>query len=285
MKMRYDVSDNGPLALIIFVCLCVLGITHTNAVLAQTELPVKVQADLLVNKVIAAAKGGDLQEVLADINQLKELKVDVPPPILLVEAKAAHTTGDPLRAFTALKAYLGVSHDDSKGYKEALALYPAYQRDAAPAIQQAKQKKEQEEARSAEADRERAANEADHQRKELSARKDEIITVRSRCRDIYTQYRTYSDCVTSHASAIFGVREQDKAACGATQLPPEFSGSRLAGGDLAHDKCENEAYDLCAKLNKEDRPEECKNVKRCDLSSNWYDGKPEDRGCRRLIQN
>jgi formylglycine-generating enzyme required for sulfatase activity len=124
------------------IAFCVLGIAYLNCVLAQAELPTKVQADLLRNKIIDAAKTNDLQGALMNIDEYKTLKVDFPPALLLVEAKAAHKTGDTLRALTALQSFLSVSQANSRTYEEALALYPTYQKDAAPALQKGQEAKD-----------------------------------------------------------------------------------------------------------------------------------------------
>jgi formylglycine-generating enzyme required for sulfatase activity len=147
MKKGGEVTSKWRLALTICVWLSVFEVTHTKSVQAQAELPVKVQADLLRNKIIDAAKTNDLQGALRNIDEYKKLKTDFPPALLLVEAKAAHKTGDTLRALAALQSFLSVSQTNSRTYEEALALYPTYQKDAAPAlqkVQEAKDRAEQE---------------------------------------------------------------------------------------------------------------------------------------------
>jgi tetratricopeptide (TPR) repeat protein len=124
-------------------CVFVLGGTYPAGVRGQADLPVGVQAGLLRNEILDAAKVENLHEVLTDIDQYKQLKVDCPPALLLIEAKAAHKTNAPLRAFTALKSFLAVAQENSPSYNEALRLYPIYQKDAAPALEKEREKQKE----------------------------------------------------------------------------------------------------------------------------------------------
>jgi formylglycine-generating enzyme required for sulfatase activity len=149
---------------------CVLS-TTPGEVQGQPEFPPSVQADLLRNKILDAAKADDLSEVLADIDAYKRLKVDLPPVLLLIEAKAAHKTGDATRAESALAAFMKAADRNSPTYNQAIALYPEYARlaDAAKKedAQRAEQERNQQAAEKARANKIAAAQAEEKRKKQL----------------------------------------------------------------------------------------------------------------------
>jgi Sulfatase-modifying factor enzyme 1 len=96
---------------------------------AQQELAPTVQADLLRDQIYAQAKANDTEAVLASLDQYKKLDIPFPAPLLWIEAKAAHESGDSKRALEALTTYLNGADHKSDQYKEGLALYPKYKAD------------------------------------------------------------------------------------------------------------------------------------------------------------
>jgi formylglycine-generating enzyme required for sulfatase activity len=90
-----------------------------------------VQAELLRDKIYTQAKANDADSVLKSLDQYHKLvddnKLTFPPPLYLIEAKAAHDAGDGDRALAALTEFLNKSEPDSSGHREALALYPQYE--------------------------------------------------------------------------------------------------------------------------------------------------------------
>jgi len=123
---------------------------------AQSDLPPTVQADLLRDQIYAEAKANDSDAVIRSIDEYHKLILDAyqkylsdpsrypeaqynfafPRPLYWIEAKAAHEAGDPKRALSSLSDFLRTADRASDQYKEALALYPKYQHDAAAAGQQ-----------------------------------------------------------------------------------------------------------------------------------------------------
>lgn len=100
-----------------------LGASHASA---QSNLPPAVQADLLRDQIYAEAKANDSEAVLRSIDQYKKLGVEFPTPLLWIEAKAAHDSGDAQRALRALGDFLAKTDRGTEQHKEALALYPQY---------------------------------------------------------------------------------------------------------------------------------------------------------------
>lgn len=96
----------------------------------QNALPPQVQADLLRQKIITAVKRHDLKAVVSATEQYKKLGVAIPPVFLLVEAKAEFRLDESVRAFSTLQSFLENSNRKSKEYREAIHLYPIYQRAA-----------------------------------------------------------------------------------------------------------------------------------------------------------
>jgi thiamine kinase-like enzyme len=72
--------------------------------------------------------------------------VEFPPVLSLTEAKAASQTGDPLRAFAAVKEVLKKASRDSDLYREALALYSRYSGNPAVLTQKEKEERDRQQA-------------------------------------------------------------------------------------------------------------------------------------------
>jgi hypothetical protein len=108
---------------------------HCGVGTAQPSLAPSVQADLLREKIESQAKSNDPNTTLLTLDQYHKLAQDsqlaFPPPLYLIEAKAAHAAGDSGRALSALTEFLHRANQNSEQYKEALALYPQYQQLAA----------------------------------------------------------------------------------------------------------------------------------------------------------
>ena len=109
-------------------------------VLLGQGLAPSVQADLLRNQIVEQAKANNPEAVLATLDQYHKLVTDnnlmFPPPLYLIEAKAAHDAGVAQRALSALAQFLNSSDHSSAQYKEALALYPEYEKRSAGEAQQ-----------------------------------------------------------------------------------------------------------------------------------------------------
>jgi len=128
------------------ICAFVLAVSFAfsgTTALAQSNLPPTVQADLLRDQIYAEAKANDSDAVIRAIDQYKKLVSDnqssrmvFPTPLLWIEAKAAHESGDAPRALKALGDFLANTDRSSDQYKEALALYSKYQADATSAAKQ-----------------------------------------------------------------------------------------------------------------------------------------------------
>lgn len=117
--------------------LLLVALAGFRLALAQSDLPPAAQADLLRDQIYAQAKANDPEGVLHSIDAYKKLPVAFPPPLLWLEAMAAHDAGDSGRAVTALTGFIARAERGSDQYREALALYPAYKKaaDAAAALQ------------------------------------------------------------------------------------------------------------------------------------------------------
>lgn len=94
---------------------------------AQTTLPKDVQADLLKVQIFKALQSKDLAVALAKIDEFKNLGVALPPPLALVEAKAASHMNQHVRALAALTSALSGLERGSAQYTEAIALYSQYE--------------------------------------------------------------------------------------------------------------------------------------------------------------
>lgn len=112
-------------------CMLLLFATLVLRAEAQQGLAPSVQADLLRDKIYTQAKGNDADGVLASLDQYHKLvednKLVFPTPLYLIEAKAAHDSGDEKRALAALTQLLNNSDHGSNQYKEALTLYSQYE--------------------------------------------------------------------------------------------------------------------------------------------------------------
>jgi formylglycine-generating enzyme required for sulfatase activity len=103
------------------------------------------------------------------------LKMDFPPALLFVEAKAAEKTGDPGRAFAALEMFMKVADRKSEQYQQALALYPSYSAAAeARAMVKAEEDAKAKALADAEAKRKSDAEASAREARELERRPQEI---------------------------------------------------------------------------------------------------------------
>ena len=108
--------------------------------IAQSNLPDDVRADILRAQIIKDAQPNkkgrlDYAAILEAIDEYKKLDVEMPPPLLLVEAKAAHAISDPVRAIEALEAFMVAADRKSPEYQKAIQIYPDYQTASQPARQ------------------------------------------------------------------------------------------------------------------------------------------------------
>jgi formylglycine-generating enzyme required for sulfatase activity len=101
---------------------------------SQATLAPSVQTDLLRDKIYAQAKTNDAEGVLVSLEQYHKLtdanNLAFPVPLLWLEAKAAHDSGDAQRALSALTGFLNRADHNSAEYKQGLALYPEYAQSA-----------------------------------------------------------------------------------------------------------------------------------------------------------
>jgi ferredoxin-like protein FixX len=102
------------------LCAFALWIGLANA---QSNLPVQVQADLLQRKLVDAVSRGDSSTALKSVEEYRALKISVPLPMLIVEAKLSAARGDGLRAQAALEEYFQSAKSGDDKYSEALSLY------------------------------------------------------------------------------------------------------------------------------------------------------------------
>lgn len=101
---------------------------------AQSDLPPKVQADILRQQIVEASRNHQPQEVLSAAESYRALRpkgIQVPPGVFYLEATAADDIGDHLRAYDALTYYLKVASSMDIFYRDALHLYPQYAADPA----------------------------------------------------------------------------------------------------------------------------------------------------------
>lgn len=101
---------------------------------AQSDLPPKVQADILRQQIVEAARNHQPQDVLSAAESYRALQtkgIQVPPGVFYLEATAADEMGDHLRAYDALIYYLKVASSADIYYRDALHLYPQYASDPA----------------------------------------------------------------------------------------------------------------------------------------------------------
>jgi len=101
---------------------------------AQSDLPPKVQADILRQQIVEASRNHQPREVLSAAESYRALRpkgIQVPPGVFYLEATAADDIGDHLRAYDALTYYLKVASSMDIFYRDALHLYPQYAADPA----------------------------------------------------------------------------------------------------------------------------------------------------------
>jgi hypothetical protein len=90
---------------------------------SQPDLPPKVQADILKRQIFDAFQKGRSSDVLAASDQFHALEsqgITIPPGVLWIEANAADKSGDSLRAYDAVTAYLKVAESTDQGCAEPL---------------------------------------------------------------------------------------------------------------------------------------------------------------------
>lgn len=111
----------------------IIGLTILGLALsamAQSDLPPKVQADLLLEEISDQIKVKNFEGALFLIQRYKwtvraerDPGLTIPPPLLLTEAKLALTVGNIFKAKQVLTEYFEVAPQEGDSYKQALALY------------------------------------------------------------------------------------------------------------------------------------------------------------------
>jgi hypothetical protein len=111
-----------------------IGVTVSGAVFlsglaaSQSTLPPSVRAELLDADITAAIQRHDYATILDKIHTYHSLPgVVFPPPLLVIEAKAAYATGDKQRAKTALERFFNSPSNDPDQHRDAVALYAKIQ--------------------------------------------------------------------------------------------------------------------------------------------------------------
>lgn len=108
--------------LIGWLCL-VWAVAAPGCVLAQTYLPKKAQADVLLVEIKASLAQHDAAGALSGILRYRLLGVETPPALIFKEGQLAEITGDHTRAERALAYYLKGAGESDADYREAVTLY------------------------------------------------------------------------------------------------------------------------------------------------------------------
>lgn len=90
------------------------------------DLPVNAQADVLRHQIAEAIKSNRDQDALTALDQYHQLEkkgAKIPPLVLFIEAQIAKRTGDSLRAYNAITAFLKVAQSTEPHYQDAIAMY------------------------------------------------------------------------------------------------------------------------------------------------------------------
>jgi uncharacterized protein len=98
---------------------------------AVADLPKQVQADLLQDDIIAALKNNAMQEAKSAIRKYRALGIDLPPTIMIIEAKVAIAMKEYLVAKKVLEQFFKETGTKHKSYKNALELYKLVREPAA----------------------------------------------------------------------------------------------------------------------------------------------------------
>lgn len=117
--------------------LCAMLLTTCSQVSAQ--LPPEVQADLLQDAIIGNINQKDFAAAKGNIAKYRALGVNVPPAIMIIDAKVAVALKESLRAVKILQDYFKQYGTKDSGYQNALTLYKKIK----PALDQAAQEAEQ----------------------------------------------------------------------------------------------------------------------------------------------
>jgi len=124
----------------IIIVTALLGLSQSA--ICQSNLPPKVQADLLIEKIAEQIKAEEFDAAIVTIGKYstlawanRESGFEMPPPLYLTLAKLYFTTGDYAQSQHTLDLYFMIAPQEGEASKEALALNkkihlkrdPAYQ--------------------------------------------------------------------------------------------------------------------------------------------------------------
>jgi hypothetical protein len=250
-----------PTRILFLICMTVIVAICCPHAFGQSYLPPEVRAAILQRKILESARRNDLPGVLAEIEEYKSLKVPMSPALLLVEAKAAHRTGDPLRAFTALKDFLAVGQRGSKGYDEALGLYSEFEKEAAPAIEEAEKSRELAERERVAADDEEKAAQEEKKAFEAPERSGLVGEIRSRVESCDRDEPKEEAAVIAQCDSKRGLFSMTAYRACIVQFRQYYENGRSGlGRSRAFDDCYRAITPLCKRL------------KALDPSSDDYDG-------------
>lgn len=100
---------------------------------ARAQLPPEVQADLLQADIISDIKNKDFKSAKQNIAKYRALKLEMPPAVIIIDAKVAMALNDPIRAKKVLEEYFKKAGKSDSSYKGALQLYRNVKEKAAEA--------------------------------------------------------------------------------------------------------------------------------------------------------
>jgi len=104
---------------ILALCLMLVATHHP----VSADLPPEVQADLLQDAIIQNINEKNFAAAKSNIAKYRALGVNVPPAIMMIDAKVAVALKDPLRAAKILEDYFNTFGTKDSGYQNALGLY------------------------------------------------------------------------------------------------------------------------------------------------------------------